>query len=42
MYITIIVMANQKLVLKHDTQYKNPEKHNGDIIAKHKSNDRRV
>ena len=38
----LIVMANQKLVLKHDTRDKDPERHKGYITAKHKSNDRRV
>ena len=38
----LIVMANQRLVLKHDKRDKDPKRHKGDITAKHKSNDRRA
>ena len=38
----LIIMANQKLVLKHDTQNKDSERHKEDITAKHKSNDQRA
>ena len=35
----IIQLANQRLILKEDKRIKDPERHTGDITAKHKSND---
>ena len=36
----MLKLANQRLVLKKDERKKDPQRHTGDITAKHKSNDR--
>ena len=36
----MIKLANQRLVLKKDPRKKPSQRHTGDIMAKHKSNDR--